>query len=137
MLIWGHGIDDSLGSKVRITVIATGLHNNTGMFGKKTTSIEQKEQNISSFRIEDTNKEENIYRENETKIVESLFTTNLPDNNQLRGKSEDEVTEYLNVPAYYREQKLKDFDNNEMSNYKAGSNGLECSAPTFLRNAVD
>jgi hypothetical protein len=51
------------------------------------------------------------------------------------------MTEYLNTPAYYREKELKNHDRNakdeEVSNYRAGSNGLECSIPSFLSSVVD
>jgi len=129
MLIWGHGIDNSLENKVRITVIATGLHNHAGSGTSFTKEKPQKERITTPYNeIVVTPKVE------EAKIVTSIFDT-LPDNNQLRGKSEDEVTEYLNTPAYYREQQLKKHE--ELSNYRAGQYGLECTIPTFLNNAVD
>jgi len=139
MLIWGHGIDDSLGNKIRITVIATGLHNNAGTYGKKTSTKQDElpQKNITSYSIENFDKKEkHTPIVNGTKDNKSLFN-NLPDNNQLRVKTEEEVTEYLNVPAYYREQHLKNLDNNEISNYKAGINGLECTTAAFLNNVVD
>ena len=130
-LIWGHGIDDSLGDKVRITVIATGLHNNAGTSKVKHEEV-QKEQ--IPIQLDD-----DIFIDSKTeepKVVKHLFE-NVPDNNQLRGKSEDEVTAYLNMPAYYREQQLKNHTKDEISNYKAGANGLEFITPAFLSNVVD
>ena len=143
-LIWGHGIDDSLGDRVRVTVIATGLHNNAGIISDKQNNKRENNENqqvkISLNPVNNTNNN-SIVRENENtvdepKIVTELFA-NVPDNNQLRKKTEDEVTEYLNMPAYYREQQLRNHSADELSNYKAGMNGLECMTPSFLSNVVD
>ena len=135
MLIWGHGIDDSLKDKVRITVIATGLHNNAGSFGGK-----NQEKNQDGYvRVpfgENTVKVENEQKTEEPKVVTNLFER-LPNNNQLRGKSEDEVTAYLNTPAYYRERQLRNHNTDEISDYKVGENGLVCMTPSFLSNVVD
>jgi cell division protein FtsZ len=130
MLIWGHGIDNSLNNKVRITVIATGLHNNAGI-GKKQPLIQEK---LSSEQVIVPNNEKTINIEN--KIVENL-SDNFPDNNQLRGKTDEEISKYFDRPAIYREQQLKKHSTDEISNYRAGVNGLECTAPAFLNNAVD
>ena len=134
-LIWGHGIDDSLGDKVRITVIATGLHNNTGVFGNVRTQKQENKQPVTISFTENPIKTEIEYvrKVEEPKVVTSLF----PDNKQLCKKSEEEVTAYLNVPAYYRERQLKNYNMDEMSIYKAGENGLECMTPSFLSNVVD
>jgi cell division protein FtsZ len=145
-LIWGHGIDDSLGDKVRVTVIATGLHNNAEIVSGKQNNSEKNEntkKNPIVIPLDPVYGENNhsVMQENENTVDEpksakGLFS-NLPDNNQLRRKSEDEVTDYLNTPAYYREQQLKNYSANEISNYKAGINGLECMTPAFLSNVVD
>ncbi len=139
-LIWGHGIDDNLGDKVRVTVIATGLHNNTGTYGSKASPGKENapgEQVKIPYDTDNAPKEEK--KTNESTVIK-VPLGEVPDNNQLRGKSEEEVTEYLNKPAYIRERELKKFDSNsndEISNYKAGANGLECNAPSFLNNVVD
>jgi cell division protein FtsZ len=157
-LIWGHGFDNSLGDKIRITVIATGLNKDAGSANNRSSSnsnsnsnagpnynpsprqeaSEEKQLKISydinsPLPQEEENKEERVHQYSIGKV---------PDNNELRKKSEDEMTEYLNVPAYYREKELKDFDknikeNNEVSNYKAGRNGLESAIPSFLTSVVD
>ena len=129
-LIWGHGIDDSLENKVRITVIATGLHNRAGSVTPPFVQEKPQKEPVTVPYNEIVVKP----KVEEPKIVTSIFDT-LPDNNQLRGKSEDEVTEYLNMPAYYREQQLKKHE--ELSNYRAGQYGLECTVPAFLNNVVD
>jgi cell division protein FtsZ len=130
-VIWGHGFDDSLGDKVRVTVIATGLPYN------KCEKDEKKDEDKIIVPVDDNFVNTgNENRVSDGKIVENLFN-NFPDNSQLRGKSEDEITEYLNIPAYYREQQLKKHSIEEISNYRAGERGLECAVPTFLSNAVD
>jgi cell division protein FtsZ len=143
-LIWGHGFDNSLGNKIRITVIATGLHNNTGSFGNKSFSnqvkTEEKQVKIS-YDKENPVQTEPENNTNDQRVIKYSIGK-IPDNNELRKKSEDEMIEYLNTPAYYREKELKNYDKNandneEISKYKAGSNGLECSIPSFLSSVVD
>jgi cell division protein FtsZ len=143
-LIWGHGFDNSLGDKIRITVIATGLHNNAGSFGNKSFSnqLKNEEKQVKiSYDNENPVQTEPENNANEQHTIKYSIEK-IPDNNELRRKSEDEMTEYLNTPAYYREKELKSYDRNtkdneEISNYKAGSNGLECSIPSFLSSVVD
>jgi cell division protein FtsZ len=149
-LIWGHGFDDSLGDKIRITVIATGLHNNAGAIGSKSfsnsnsnSSSKQENQENQQVKISyDMNSPVKTENEAAEKNVIQYSVGTIPDNNELRRKSEDEMAEYLNIPAYYREKKLNSFDKNEkekeeISKYKAGSNGLECGVPSFLNSVVD
>ncbi|MDR1878954.1 MAG: cell division protein FtsZ [Bacteroidales bacterium] len=132
-LIWGHGPDDSLGDKVRVTVIATGLSN------QSSKSKQGKEQQTIPYdtappTVDNTPKEEpqTIQRTN-------LFSS-IPNNNELRKKSEEEITEYLTIPAYQREREFKqhhaEHNVNELSRYRAGINGLECR-PALLDNVVD
>jgi cell division GTPase FtsZ len=137
-LIWGHGIDDSLGDKVRVTVIATGLHNNAGIASNKANKREDipKEQNTIPLNGNASTTVENCTQTGDFKVVKPLFEF-IPDNNQLRKKTEEEVTAYLNMPAYYREQQLKNYNRDEISNYKAGANGLEFITPAFLSKVVD
>ncbi|MDR1182748.1 MAG: cell division protein FtsZ [Bacteroidales bacterium] len=143
-LIWGHGFDNTLGDKIRITVIATGLHNNAGTFDKKTFAkkepIEDKQLKIQ-YEKSDSTAPETKPKTNESNTIE-LTLENIPDNNELRKKSEDEMSEYLNIPAYYREKELKGYDKSakereEISNYKASSKGIECATPSFLKSVVD
>jgi cell division protein FtsZ len=145
-LIWGHGFDNSLGDKIRITVIATGLHNNAGSFGNKSFFKQENPEDKQVKISYDNNSPSQTAPEKETNVkdqhVIKYSIEKIPDNNELRKKSEDEMTEYLNTPAYYREKELKSYDRNtndneEISNYKAGSNGLECSLPSFLSSVVD
>jgi cell division protein FtsZ len=143
-LIWGHGFDNSLGDKIRITVIATGLHNHAESGNKSFSKREDPEDNKQVKISYDMNQPVQPKEEEKTDNTNMITypSKKIPDNNELRGKSEDEMTEYLNVPAYYREKKLRSFDKNvndeeEISNYKAGSNGLEYTVPSFLTSAVD
>ncbi|MDR0604892.1 MAG: cell division protein FtsZ, partial [Bacteroidales bacterium] len=130
-LIWGHGFDNSLGNKIRITVIATGLHNNAGSFGNKSFSnqVKTEEKQVKISYDKDSPVQTEPEKENNTneQHVIKYSIGKIPDNNELRKKSEDEMTEYLNTPAYYREKELKNHDRNakdeEVSNYRAGSNG--------------
>jgi len=137
-LIWGHGKDESLGSKVRVTVIATGLCNRARIVTpvKEELFSEGKQVKIPYGSDPDAAPK----KEKKEEKVEIPLGGEMPNNEQLRNKSEEDITEYLNMPAFYREQELKkkNLNNNqELSNYRATENGLECSSPSFLKDVVD
>jgi cell division GTPase FtsZ len=135
MLIWGHGIDDSLGNKIRITVIATGLHNNAGYIGKPQSQweIQQNEKVTTQYVPVETVAEDISNKTDTSKIVVNLF----PDNDELRKQSEEEITKYLKQTAFDRENQLKKHSTEEISNYRAGKYGLEHTEATILITAVD
>ena len=143
-LIWGHGKDESLGDKVRVTVIATGLRNRAEKKPPVTEDLYgQNDQNGQTKIPYDSESEAGVKTEHKTQKEEKVqipLGGDMPDNNQLRKKSEEDITSYLNKPAYYREMELKkrNPDNNdEISRYKATENGLQCSTPSFLEDVVD
>ena len=140
-LIWGHGKDESLGDKVRVTVIATGLYNRARPATpvKEELFTEGEQVKIPYGSDSDTASKKEPEVQNKEK-VEIPLGGNVPNNDQLRNKSEEDITEYLNKPAFYREQELKkkNLNNNqELSDYRASENGFECSSPSFLRDVVD
>jgi cell division protein FtsZ len=140
-LIWGHGKDETLGDKVRVTVIATGLRNKA-----------EKQIPVTQPLFEENGQAKIPFGENTTETVrqnppkeqgnkvEIPLGGEMPDNNQLRRKSEEDISEYLSRPAYHREQELKKSNansNEELSCYKASSDGLQCPTPSFLEDVVD
>ena len=141
-LIWGYGKDESLGDKVRVTVIATGLQNSKGYTPVKPNRDGQKEhpepKSEPKHNDEGVINNVNINVQNNTNtIIIPLF----PDNNELRDKSDREMDEYLRMPAIDRERELRTFSTNakeEISIYKAGgSRGLEYTTAAFLKEVVD
>jgi cell division protein FtsZ len=139
-LIWGHGKDETLGDKVRVTIIATGLHNRAEKQPVLQPLLEENGQAKIPFGENTTETvRQNPLKEQGNK-VEIPLGGEMPDNNQLRRKSEEDISEYLSRPAYHREQELKKSNTNsdeELSCYKASSDGLQCPTPSFLEDVVD
>ena len=141
-LIWGYGKDESLGNKVRVTVIATGLHNRATpippIIKEPFAEGKQTEMFFGSDSDTATKKEPEAQKEDKIKVP---LGGEMPSNEQLRKKSDEETNEYLTVPAYQREQELKKRrfggNDNELSDYKASADGLQCNSPSFLRDVVD
>ena len=147
-LIWGHGKDESLGDKVRVTVIATGLYNRAERrppFSDAGRDYKEGDQVEIEFGSGNTI----IQKEPETKNPETISDekVRIPigetlDNNQLRETSDEGMTVYLQTPAYYRDRakELRNGNmdsNNDISDYRATENGFECKSPSFLEDVVD
>lgn len=120
--IWGHGFDDNLGDSIRVTIIATGLHNHSE---EKPTIVLENKANMPKV---DTS----VVNDNSQTIVERL------DNNANQGPmayrpdmTDAEITSYLNEPAYKRGK-----NNLEISDYSASVDGID-QQPAYLRNTVD
>ena len=142
-LIWGHGKDESLGEKVRVTVIATGLHYNTVLVPpveKKYLFDEERQVEIPFIQENETKKGADTQPKKEEK-VEIPLGADIPDNEELRKHSDEDIVNYLSKPAFHREQELKKNNNlnnsNEISCYRATENGLQCATPSFLEDVVD
>ena len=146
-LIWGHGVDNTLGDKVRVTVIATCFHENTPEKPKTASVGREPEPSIS---VKTETEEPEVRKEAETEIefdpdVESAGTTTIPvshapsynrssnyiDNDHLRGMSGPDTDAYLNTPAYTRKQQT---DNYECSSYRVSSYGITQDSSAYLRN---
>ncbi|HOF15608.1 MAG TPA: cell division protein FtsZ [Bacteroidales bacterium] len=127
-LIWGHGIDETLGEQIRVTVIATGLHADATDFNRKKFAAEQ----IVPMQSE-------LKTDNEINPT-ITHSDNHIDNDSLRNLSSEEIDEYVSVPAYERKKQMQsgtqNFKNNETSSIKIGADGI-VENPPFLTNAVD
>ncbi len=133
-LIWGHGLDESLDDQIRVTVIATGLHDHSEDFKKK----EFRNENDNSMKPTAINTEFNT-SSNENIDVQKNNSKQTMGNDSLRELSQDEMDTYLAIPAYERMQLNKDknaYYNQEMSSVRVGVNGV-MENPPFLTNAVD
>lgn len=136
-LIWGHGVDDNLGDEIRVTVIATGLHDNVTDFKKKeyhndnsnNTNLTSEETSIKVAEDNDTE----INPEKEDKMLRGEI-----DNQRLRGMTQEEMDEYLSKPAYIRRQmdQQRESYKDEASTIRVSSAGM-IENPPFLTNAVD
>lgn len=136
-LIWGHGIDDSLSDQIRVTVIATGLHEKTSDFSKEdfTQGAEDpikkfQSQKDSSQHIKETQHQE--IKENKSGYI-------ITNNDDLRGMTPEQIDEYLSITPYER-MKMKQHTTSsvqhETSTLRMGSDGM-IENPPFLTNAVD
>ncbi|MBP7102499.1 MAG: cell division protein FtsZ [Bacteroidales bacterium] len=135
-LIWGHGIDDNLGDEIRVTVIATGLHDNVSDFKKKEYHNDNSNNNYSHEEL--TNKiEEKDNSLNNNENIDNRDSGEI-DNQQLRGMTQEEMDEYLSKPAYIRRQidQQRDPYKDEASTFRVSSAGM-IENPPFLTNAVD
>ncbi|NLJ83026.1 MAG: cell division protein FtsZ [Bacteroidales bacterium] len=133
-LIWGHGIDDTLGESIRVTVIATGLHNDSNDFQRK-SSIQ--EENPTKTTVLDS--EPTIFSEENISETQKKSSQNLG-NDDLRGMTSEELDKYINETAYERSQRMKREASSqykqEISSVRVGSNGIQ-ENPPFLTNAID
>ena len=133
-LIWGHGIDENLRDEIRVTVIATGLHDHSDDFHKK----EYRHENDNSAK-QTLNNDEIHPTQNETPIVQQNNSKQSLGNDALRELSQDQMDDYLAIPAYERMQLNRDknaFYSKETSSVRVGLNGV-VENPPFLTNAVD
>lgn len=133
-LIWGHGIDDTLGESIRVTVIATGLHSDSDDFQRKSSIQENK-----SIKTVSLDSEPNIFSEENTPGTQKKSSQNLG-NDDLRGMTSEELDKYINETAYERSQRLKQETSThykqEISSVRIGSNGIQ-ENPPYLTNAID
>ncbi len=143
-LIWGHGKDESLGDKVRVTVIATGLSNRAEKKPPVTEDLYAENKQSGQTKIPyDSEPEAQTKDEPEAQAdtkVHIPLGGDIPDNNQLRKKSDVDTVEYLSIPAYHREQQIKKNDindNDEISEYKVSENGIQRNTSSFFKDVVD
>jgi len=138
-LIWGHGIDDSLGQQIRVTVIATGLHDKTSDFSREEFT-DASNDNIKQISVEQAVDISPMPEEKENPSTKGKMGDNgVIDNNNLREMTPEQIDEYLKLTPYER-MKMKQhgsaFFEQETSNIRVGSNGM-MENPPFLTNAVD
>jgi cell division protein FtsZ len=156
-LIWGHGYDDTLGEKVRVTVIATNLHPRAEKILHKKqynresggwTNEKQDESSKNSENTEQTDKRslfppmiknveqktptaEYVQEQPATKINQSL------DNNALRNLTDEQMRSLLGQPAYQRNKVMQEHKINEISDYQVRSNGMVEHQPIYLKDKAD
>lgn len=135
-LIWGHGIDSSLGDQIRVTVIATGLHDNTTDFKKE----EYHNENNNGGKISSDDPNNVVTHKRELENTEPKETSNSKelDNEGLRGMTQEEMDAYLAKPAYERKHRdqFRESYRDETSSVRISSTGM-IENPPFLTNAVD
>ena len=147
-LIWGHGADETLGDKVRVTVIATGFHESAPE-KPAVASIGEKPQDTITVKPADDDNHTGIFsspsddieiipdteQEQETTVVNVPHATPprrpYMDNSHLRGMSSTDMDEYLKEPAYKRRQQS---DGYECSSYRVGSYGITRDGSAYLKN---
>lgn len=131
-LIWGHGYDDTLGDKVRVTVIATDLQGTIPHTTKKSKYDEQTSGMEEEKPIESFVKQE--------QPAPTAVGNKTIDNNELRLKGDKEMDEYLSMPPYLVNKAMQGYRNdvnNKVSNYQAHETGkIECQPP-YLSNVAD
>ncbi|MBO7625919.1 MAG: cell division protein FtsZ [Bacteroidales bacterium] len=148
-LIWGHGVDDTLDEKVRVTVIATGFHETAPEKPEKAhLSTEKGPEDPISVKEVGTEDDKTVSDLDfdivpEPDAVEPVtisVPTSAPsrsqssryiDNSHLRGMSEADTDAYLREPAYKRRQQA---DGYECSSYRVGSYGITQDASAYLKN---
>jgi len=136
-LIWGHGYDDTLGDKVRVTVIATNLQ---GTIPPPPPIRSRHDEEVSLMDETRNPKGTTPPVEQTPEAISSPITTRVFSNNELRSKTEKELDDYLLTPSYLRNKVMqadkKDFKS-EISDYHAEASGrVECK-PSYLRGIAD
>jgi cell division protein FtsZ len=170
MLIWGHGYDDSLGGKVRVTVIATDLQHRVPEFGYRSGHNQEpigqipngqipneKMPNVSQPIVNQTPERPASERplfppttlfpasENGTGKINAQFVQTppaapaprIPTNEELRGKTEEEMTTYFSQTPYQRNKMMQEHRKEEVSNYQAVGNGTINFQASYLSNVAD
>ena len=144
-LIWGHGYDDSLGDKVRVTVIATNLRGTIPPPPPIRSKHNEEssgwgEENPSDVFVQPKETTLPIEQKQESLFPPTTINSKTLNNNDIRNKTESELDEYLSIPPYIRNKVMeahKKASRNELSNYQAETNGrLECK-PSYLSNVAD
>lgn len=135
-LIWGHGIDENLVDEIRVTVIATGLHDNTADFTNKVDTNE----NNNGGKISSNDPNNVVTHKSELENTEHRDTPNSRkvDNEGLRGMTQEEMDAYLARPAYERNctPQFRESYKEEPSSIRISSAGM-IENPPFLTNVVD
>ncbi|NLE62903.1 MAG: hypothetical protein GX612_03585, partial [Bacteroidales bacterium] len=130
---------DSLAQQIRVTVIATGLHEKTSDFSREEFTGTSND-NIKKIQIDQAfdNKTTPETKDN-TSNKNVIGDGDVIDNNNLRDMTPEQIDEYLKLTPYER-MKMKQhgsaFFEQETSNIRVGSNGM-MENPPFLTNAVD
>ena len=121
-LIWGHGADESLGNKIRVTVIATGFHENAPEKLHREPVGEVAESRIDVRETDEDPEDsqpsfEPDFVPEDTESAPAMHVTSpgvrrehYIDNNHLRGMSDVETETYLNEPAYKRKLQSDSYD---------------------------
>ena len=133
--IWGHGVDESLGENIRVTIIATELHNHADTPKQTTTVISDDNDHQPASIIEFDANDGPADNDNKTEEKKNI------NNDDLRNMSEEEINAYLSMPPYLRNnmnrQKTLNFEQqNEVSDYSVDKEGIK-NQPTYLRNVID
>ena len=156
-LIWGHGYDDTLGEKVRVTVIATHLQGTTPppQFVKKGLTEDLNSwmnEKPNEFSNKDANppteKEgkhslfppiiENTEKEHKQEQPASSTMNRTLNNDELRKLSDEQMKEILEVPAYQRNKVMQEYNrSNEISNFHARNDGIVEHQSSYLRSVAD
>lgn len=134
--IWGHGVDDSLGEELRVTIIATELHNQSSNKQKINNLSPAGPQTDSTPKVDNTKITTINTNENDGKKVIPLYGDSNISNEALRNMNDQEMDSYINMPSYLRNKLNVDKRQEEISNYKVSNSGIECQPP-ILRDVVD
>ena len=156
-LIWGHGVDETLGDQVQVTVIATGFHEHANEPVKKINDNHSKDQEISvktkeeeddvpqrtvvkeepkepeRIRIPLNGGEDNGYTQRMSPSMDRTspaHTAPAYDNNMLRKMSDTEISDYLSKPAYQRISHTT--DSQECSSIRVNESGMHQDGAAYL-----
>ena len=155
--IWGQGIDESLGEKVRVTVIATHLQPRAPKISRKSqfntesgdwTDEQQKESSKNSEGTKRTDRSslfppmvDNVEQKppvaEHTPRQPATKTDRPLDNNELRSLTDEQMRSLLETPAYQRNKVMQEHKNNEISNFHVRSNGMVEHQPIYLKDKAD
>jgi cell division protein FtsZ len=153
-LIWGHGYDDALGEKVRVTVIATNLRGTIPPPPPIRSNYDEESVIVDEI-IKEPVAEEEMPPVKENPLfppadytLKTSYTTqqstseNIANrvltNDELRGKGDKDMEAYFMGQRNKMMQDNKNLFESKMSNYQAGSNGMvECSSAAYLADNAD
>ena len=140
-LIWGHGADESLGNKVRVTVIATGFHEQTaGKPERKHIATEEgKTVSVKPVEAEAEPSIDFVPEAPETSATRVVEVDPVPapkpapsyiDNANLRNMSDADMNDYFSRPAY---QRKSDSDAYDCSSNRVSPYGLRQDSAAYLK----
>ncbi|MDR1792695.1 MAG: cell division protein FtsZ [Bacteroidales bacterium] len=136
--IWGHGYDDSLGKSLKVTLIASCLHNRAGEYYASSVlpKNEQKEPQLAPqppVLQPSTAPQMPDIKENNTPSTKKSFLSN----DDLRNKTPEEIEEYIKKSrGNISNSCASNFNNNQYSEAQVDTTGLKNSTSAYL-NVLD
>lgn len=140
--IWGHGVDETLGEEIRVTIIATELHNKSEMPKPTPTPLAGGDDDDKKNQPSPTDNNTTTIPLNTTPERGEYSPYRNLSNDDIRNMSDKEMDDYFRQSPYLRQQQYQQHlqstlqQQQEASDYTIGENGVN-NQPSYLRNVID